>query len=238
MDSNLQTTLVRTGLVLFLIITFSGPIKGVLISIQQAISKSNKTNIKFKDLTIDLSNNSQSFQVNQLHNHNLQLAFRSPIIVNGQGLIRKQLADANLSLENQTDLLINALSYTKLNLYMLMVDKKLSIEQRGLLSYLNRNNIPIEQSNLLHFFERWQKKHKGSNYSFSQFLNDLLTLKLISKNISSYNITTLGREYLIFRVRLGNSTNFDNIFANNDVSDIDSTTQPKLKNIYQLPPIP
>lgn len=237
MDSNLQKTLVRTGLVFFLVITFSGPIKGVLTSIQHAISKSNKTNIKFKDLTIDLSNNSQSLPVNPIHQPNVQLAFQSPIIVNGQGLIRKQLTDANLSLENQTDLLINALSYTKLNLYLLMVDKKLSIEQRRLLSHLNGNNVPTEQSNLLPFFERWQKRHKRSNCSFTQFLTDLLTLKLISKNISSYSITSLGREYLIFRVRLGNSTNFDNIFANNDTSDLDSTTQPKLKNIYQLPPI-
>ncbi len=57
MNSNLQSNLIRSGLVFVLFLIFYKPIYGIFASIQEMISRSNAANIKFQGFDIDLSNN-------------------------------------------------------------------------------------------------------------------------------------------------------------------------------------
>lgn len=223
MDSRFNSTLVRAGLVFALALIFSGSIKGVFASIQDTISKSNSTSIKFKDLDINLANNNQLSPINQLYKRDLEMAFQSPVISKDENFLRKYLLEAKLSPDDQTDILIHWLANTRVNLFMLLIDKQVSEEQIGLLSYLNDQTIPIEQTKLLPFFKKWQIKSKDNGYTFPQFLNALLTLNLIAENVSSYAITPLGKEYLIFRVRFGHPISFNNVPTCKHKSGISST---------------
>lgn len=223
MDSRFYSTLVRASLAFAFVFLFFGPIKGIFASIQDTISRSNNTNIKFKDLDIDFSTNNQLSPINQMYKRDLEMAFQSPVISRDETFLRKRLVEAKLSPDDQTDVLIRLLANTRLNLFMLLIDKQVSEEQIGLLSYLNDQTIPIEQTKLLPFFKKWQKKSKNNSYAFTQFLNVLLTLNLIAENVSSYTITPLGKEYLIFRVRFGHPINFDNIPSSKNKLDMDPT---------------
>ncbi|WP_126322484.1 hypothetical protein [Candidatus Rickettsiella viridis] len=220
MDSRFYSTLVRAGLAFSLVFIFAGPIKGIFASIQDTINKSNNTNIKFKDLDIDFSTNNQLSPINQMYKRDLEMAFQSPVISRDETFLIKRLIEAKLSPDDQTDVLIRLLANTRLNLFMLLIDKQVSEEQIGLLSYLNDQTIPIEQTKLLPFFKKWQKKSKNNSYAFTQFLNVLLALNLIAENVSSYTITPLGKEYLIFRVRFGHPINFDNIPSSKNKLDM------------------
>ena len=222
MDSRFYSTLVRASLAFAFVFIFSGPIKGIFFSIQDTISKSNTTSIKFKDLDIDLSTNNQLSPINQMYKRDLEMAFQSPVISRDEKFLRKRLIEAKLNPDDQTDVLIRLLANTRLNLFMLLIDKQASEEQIELLSYLNDQTMPIEQTKLLPFFKKWQKKSKDNSDSFSQFLNVLLTLNLIAENVSSYTITPLGKEYLIFRVRFGHPINFNNIPISKNKPDINS----------------
>ncbi|BBB14983.1 hypothetical protein RVIR1_04720 [Candidatus Rickettsiella viridis] len=210
----------RAGLAFSLVFIFAGPIKGIFASIQDTINKSNNTNIKFKDLDIDFSTNNQLSPINQMYKRDLEMAFQSPVISRDETFLIKRLIEAKLSPDDQTDVLIRLLANTRLNLFMLLIDKQVSEEQIGLLSYLNDQTIPIEQTKLLPFFKKWQKKSKNNSYAFTQFLNVLLALNLIAENVSSYTITPLGKEYLIFRVRFGHPINFDNIPSSKNKLDM------------------
>lgn len=223
MNSRFYSTLVRAGLFFAFVFTFAGPIKGIFASIQDTISKSSTTSIKFKDLDIDLSTNNQLSPINQMYKHDLEMAFESPVISRDEKFLRKRLVEAKLNPDDQTDVLIHLLANTRLNLFMLLIDKQVSEEQIGLLSYLNDQTLPIEQTKLLPFFKKWQKKSKDNSDNFSQFLNVLLTLNLIAENVSSYIITPLGKEYLIFRVRFGHPINFNNTTKSKNKLNIDST---------------
>jgi hypothetical protein len=218
MDSNLQSTLVRAGLIFALFFIFSGPINGIFASIQDTISKSNTTSIKLKGLDIDLSNNNQLSSINQIYKDNLEMSYQSPVISKYKKLLRKQMTEAKLSPDDEIDILINLLANTRLNLFMLLIDKQLSEEQIGLLSYLNGKTTPIEQNQLLPFLKKG--KSKDIHASFAQFLNILLASHLIAENVSSYTITPLGKEYLIFRVRIGHPINFATNCSHKNKPDI------------------
>jgi hypothetical protein len=85
---------------------------------------------------------------------------------------------------------------------MIIVDTQIYPEQIELLSYLNSQNNPCEKRKLSDFYTKWEARTK-SNTSFTIFLGFLLQHGLVLKDNNRYYITILGREYLIFQLRLG-----------------------------------
>ena len=213
MNANIQSTLLRAGLVFALFIIFYKPIYGIFASIQDMISRSNATNIKFQGFDIDLSNNKdlQSFdKKHQIYKNNFQMGFQMPILAKYRNALKKQLIEAKLEPNEQINILLNLLANAQLYLSMLRIDKQLSKEQIELLSYLNNLATPIKQTDLLPFLKKEQTKHKAMdiNFDFDHFLNILCKLHLIDKNSYFYSVTDTGKAYLIFRVWSGYPINF------------------------------
>ena len=207
MSPNNQSTLMRTGLAFALFLLFYKPIYGIFASIQDMISRSNATNIKFQGVDIDLSNNKdpQSFdKIHQIYQNNFHFGFPIPTLDKYRGELKKQLVEAQLEPNQQINILLTLLANAQLCLSMVQIDKQLSQEQIALLSYLNNQTTPSKQSDLLPFLKKEQTKHKAIDIKFDQFLNTLIKLHLIDKNSNSfYTVTDTGKAYLIFRVWSG-----------------------------------
>ncbi|MES2141430.1 MAG: hypothetical protein V4471_00870 [Pseudomonadota bacterium] len=212
MDSNLQSTLMRVGLIFVLFLIFYKPIYGIFASIQDMISRSNATNIKFQGFDIDLSNNKdpQSFdKKHQIYKNNFQMSFQLPLLEKYRSSLKKQLIDAKLEPNEQVNILLNLLANTQLCLSMLRIDKQLSKEQIELLSYLNNQTTPVTQTELLPFLKKEQIKYKGIDINFDRFINILFKLYLIDKNSSFFTVTDTGKAYLVFRVWSGYPISFN-----------------------------
>lgn len=129
-------------------------------------------------------------------------SFENPVIFSKEKAIKSELIRANLTYDQAVDALIYHLANTQLIASMLIIDKQIFEEQIKLLLYLNTQNIPRNESDLLCFYNEWKDKNSDKEYSFNGFLGFLLQQNLIIKNNYGYTLEPIGKEYLQFLIRV------------------------------------
>ena len=146
--------------------------------------------------------------INSSENQNLNKekflqAFNSPIIHTEQENIRAQIKEEKLSSLEALNILIYQLSCQNLNVYLLYTELYILPSQISLLEYLNKHgNFTVSEKELQNFCDSllWYSEDHLHNLCIAF----LLDRKLIENNDNGYYITIHGKEYLSFRVKLGN----------------------------------
>ena len=202
----IYSTLIWVLFLSWVIFIFKDQIKSILESIARIGNKT--SNIQYKGVNIALGGEVSSMTVGQqdtldAKHIELQKAYQSTVITSEEKTIRDQVVDAKLSNEQAINILINHLANKNFLLHMLNIDRFIYNEQIEILLYLNKQIKACPESDLFPFYKKWLEKSKDSAYEFNNFLNFLLTNRLISQDMNGYSISILGREYLSLIVRLG-----------------------------------
>ncbi|OGV35732.1 MAG: hypothetical protein A3E88_04315 [Legionellales bacterium RIFCSPHIGHO2_12_FULL_35_11] len=202
----IYSTLIWVLFLSLVIFIFKDQIRAILESIARIGNKT--SNIQYKGVNIALGSEVSSMTVGQqdtldAKHIELQKAYQSTVITSEEKTIRDQVVDAKLSNEQAINILINHLANKNFLLHMLNIDRFIYNEQIEILLYLNKQIKACAESDLFPFYKKWLEKSKESAYEFNNFLNFLLTNRLISQDMNGYSISILGREYLSLIVRLG-----------------------------------
>lgn len=136
-------------------------------------------------------------------------AFQSPIVTNEENIIRKQLFDAKCSAKQANDILISQLAHRILLTQLFYIDRFIFNEQISLLLYLNSEGRSCLVAELHSFYVKYQNNFRQqalSNVPESaedQFFAFLNINGLINLSMAGFSITSLGKDYLAFAVRVG-----------------------------------
>lgn len=130
-------------------------------------------------------------------------AFQSPIITVEEKIIKEQLLSAGFTSEQAISILIYQLANKNLINKLLTINNLIFKEQVELLIFLNSQFKPQPENLLYRYYQVWFENNKESDYKFHGFLNYLIKEKLISQCFEGYSIGEIGKEYLIFLVKIG-----------------------------------
>lgn len=192
-----------TCLIMFFtgILFFRKPVYQLLVSLSKV------KNLQYKNFNIQLGEAERCFPERQqeyttMKQKELSKTYQSPLITAEEKLINEQLSSAGVTSEQAIDLLIYHLAYANLSIRLLNIDKLIFNEQIKLLSFLNIQNKPCPEVDLLTFYQEWRGT-KETDYEFADFLNFLQCNRLITQSIGGYSIGLVGKEYLCFLIRVG-----------------------------------
>lgn len=130
----------------------------------------------------------------------MQQAYQSPIITEEKETIRAQILKAQLTSEESIDILIHHLANSHLMVRLTSIYGALSSRHTELLLYLNRPEA-FSEAELLDFYEQ-QKDNTGHDIDFITCMKELQENELIVQRDSAWSINLLGKEYLVFLVRI------------------------------------
>lgn len=161
--------------------------------------------IRSGEIDFFLKSEFNSPKVDQQSNQhfNLMNAYQSPIVTDEERLIHQQLK--SIKPEEAVGILVKHLAHANFQGALLSIHSAIYpnyFEQIEILKYLN--TIPSCKDSDLHpFYDKWLNRGGDRYYTFDRFLGFLLDQKLIDDYRSTYAISALGKEYLMFLVKIG-----------------------------------
>jgi hypothetical protein len=194
------SSLIWAIFLVIIIFWFKKPLMDILINIG---SRSKK--ISCMGFNIDLGSSPNLSVENQLQAESkgweFMKAHQIPLITNEEKIIRSQLINSGVSLEQAINILIYQLANKIFSEKVLWINNSIFPEQRYLLMYLNTCIKPSSHLELQNYYLQWKEREKDTEYTYEQFLNFLINQNLILSTINGYIISPFGKEYLSFIVK-------------------------------------
>jgi hypothetical protein len=139
----------------------------------------------------------------------LMKAFDSVILLESETFIKKDLENRGLDDKKAIDILSRHLAATQLALRFEYIYSSIWGSQINLLKYLNSRapyGDTVESIKSI-FYETATSLYPEvyNNYSFEAYIHFLISRTLIVQSDNIFNITNLGRDFLIYLIQTGKS---------------------------------
>jgi len=125
--------------------------------------------------------------------------YESTLILAEENTIKEQIKSAKLSNEQAFKALIYQVAHKNFIISFLQIERLILPPQLAVLEFLREEFPPVPDQKLMNFCD---KLHK-TEYDYKSCIGFLINKNLIQITIDGFIISNFGREYLIFRAKIG-----------------------------------